>query len=82
MTLKLNTVTTFAAVLAMAIAGVCHRYRQFLQGSSNGTKNASFEIRKATRSHAFGAPVPREGRSPNRPADEKYKSAERTWVVE
>jgi hypothetical protein len=39
------------------------------QGCANGSKNAAFEIREATQSHAFKSPVPGECRSTNGPAD-------------
>jgi hypothetical protein len=34
--------------------------RKLLQGSGNGSKNASFEIQEATQSHASESPVPGE----------------------
>jgi len=44
-------------------------------GGRNGSKNAAFEIREATQSHAFEAPVPGECRSTNGPADEESARA-------
>ena len=35
--------------------------RRLPHGRGNGSKNASFKIRKATRSHAFGSPASSEG---------------------
>jgi RNA 3'-terminal phosphate cyclase len=53
---------------------------KLLQEGSNGSENASFEIRKASQSHAFDSPVPGEGRSPNGPADEELKML--NWTAE
>jgi len=45
-----------------------HSGAQFATGRRNGAKNASFEIRKASRARAPDSPTPGEGRSPNSPA--------------
>jgi hypothetical protein len=44
----------------VGVAKVMTFERNLPQGCGKGSKNASFEIRKATRSHAFGSPVPGE----------------------
>jgi hypothetical protein len=53
------------------VAAFEHRLRH---GRRNGSENASFEIRKATRSHTFGSPVPGEGYGyPNSPARRRIR---------
>jgi hypothetical protein len=52
------------------------------QGCRNGSKNASFEIRKASQSHAFDSPSPSEGRTPEQLGQTNYPISLRSAGVE